>query len=96
MAMHAGDKFSRLAGLLAMITCSMAITLAAHEPPPGLDENAYLLTLTWAFFAGAAGNVATVCVSDNPHTCRAAGRKLVLAALGPLTVVVGLTAASLL
>ncbi|XP_062208336.1 uncharacterized protein LOC133909800 [Phragmites australis] len=83
----------RLGGLVGLATASMAITLAVREPPPGVHKNAYLLAITGPFFAGVAEVMAAVWVSNNP---RAAGRKLMYASVGPLAVVVGLSAASLM
>ncbi|RLM93782.1 uncharacterized protein C2845_PM08G05410 [Panicum miliaceum] len=85
------------AGLLGVVTCSMTITLAVREPPPGLDKNAYILAVAGAFFAGVAGVVAAVCLPNNPRVRRAAGRKLIMhASAEALAVAVGLSAASLL
>ncbi|CAO2198949.1 unnamed protein product [Urochloa humidicola] len=96
--MVAGSDELSLPGLLGIVTCSMAITLAVREPPPGLDKTTYLLAIAGTFFAGVAGVVAAaVCASNNnPRTRRAAGRKLVRASVGPLAVIIGLSAASLL
>ena len=76
----------------------MAIALAVRAPPPGLDKNAaYILAVAGTFFAGVAGVVAAVCVSNNPPARRrAAGRKLMHASAGALAAAVGLSAASLL
>ncbi|CAO2209022.1 unnamed protein product [Urochloa humidicola] len=95
--MDAGAQLLQ-AGLLGIVTCAMAVTLAVREPPPGLvDKNAYFLAIAGAFFAGMAGVVAAVCASNNPRARRGAGRKLMLyASVGPLAVVIGLSAASLL
>ncbi|CAO2193616.1 unnamed protein product [Urochloa humidicola] len=85
------------AGLLGIATCAMAITLAVRQPPPGLNTNAYVLALTGAFFAAVAGVFATVRASNNPRARRIAGRKLMrVSVVGPLAVVVGLSAASIL
>ncbi|CAO2204661.1 unnamed protein product [Urochloa humidicola] len=93
--MDAGAQLLQ-AGLLGIVTCAMAVTLAVREPPPGVDKNAYFLAVAGAFFAGMAGVAAAVCASNNPRSRRAAGRKLMHASFCPLAVVTGLSAASLL
>ncbi|CAO2185602.1 unnamed protein product [Urochloa humidicola] len=83
----------RQAGLLGILTCAMAVTLAMRDPPPGLDKNAYFLAIAGAFFAGVAEVITAVFISNNsPPARRGAGRKLIMYAS---VVVVGLLAASL-
>ncbi|CAL4958109.1 unnamed protein product [Urochloa decumbens] len=89
--MDAGAAELSLAGLLGIVTCAMAITLAVRDPPPGLDKNAYLFVLTGAFFAAVAGIIAVFRASNNPRA-----RRAVRASVGALAVVVGLSAATLL
>ncbi|CAO2204648.1 unnamed protein product [Urochloa humidicola] len=62
-------------GLLSLATVSMAINLAACEPPaaPGLDKNAYFLALLGIFLAGVAHVFAAVCASDDDPRSRAGG-----------------------
>ncbi|CAL4958126.1 unnamed protein product [Urochloa decumbens] len=91
--------FEASSALFGLVASSMAITLAVRQPPPGLDENAYYLTVSGGFFAGLAQAItAVVCVSNNnPRARRSAGTKLVYAAsVAPLVVVVVLSVASLL
>ncbi|CAO2185604.1 unnamed protein product [Urochloa humidicola] len=91
------DAQLRHAGLLGIVTCAMAVTLAVRDTPPGLDKNAYFLAIAGAFFAGVAGILVAVRASNkNPRARRAAGRKLMRASLCPFAVVIGLSAASFL
>ncbi|KAL6626733.1 hypothetical protein ACP70R_030459 [Stipagrostis hirtigluma subsp. patula] len=83
-------------GLVGLATASMAVTLAAREPPPGLDKTAYFLALAGAFYAGVAEVVTAVWVWNDPRGRRGAGRKMMYASAGPLAVAVGLSVASLL
>lgn len=98
----ASSKVVTALWVLGLFTASVAITLAAREPPlppvPGLRKNAYLLALSVAFFAGVAGVMAAVRIGW-PTTPvagrrRATGRKLVyfaaVVAVGGLMVVVSL------
>ncbi|CAO2185608.1 unnamed protein product [Urochloa humidicola] len=93
----AADKL-RQAGVLGIVTCAMAFSLAVRDdPPPRLDKDAYFLALSGAFFAGVAEIITAVFISNNnPPARHAAGRKLVYASVGSLAVVVGLSAASFL
>ncbi|CAO2174590.1 unnamed protein product [Urochloa humidicola] len=90
----------RQAGVLGIVTCAMAFSLAVpvRDPPPGLDKNAYFLAISGAFFAGVAEVITSVFISNNnSRGRRAAGRKLIMyASVGSLTVIIGLSAASLL
>ncbi|KAF8662893.1 hypothetical protein HU200_055475 [Digitaria exilis] len=94
-SMDAGADKLHQAGLLGIVTSSMAVTLAVRDPPAGLNTNAYYLALTGAFFGGVAGITAAACLSNNPRARTSAGRKLMWASVvGSLAVVVGLSAAA--
>ncbi|CAL4965179.1 unnamed protein product [Urochloa decumbens] len=101
--MDAGAQL-RQAGLLGIVTCATAITLAVRDLPPGLDKNAYFLAVAGAFFAGVAGILAAAARASNnprPRGRRAAGRKqlIMYASLCPplaVVIVIGLSAVSFL
>nr|TKW13410.1 hypothetical protein SEVIR_5G099350v2 [Setaria viridis] len=84
--------------VLGLLTACTAIALAVSGPPPGLDKHAYFLALSAAFFAGVAGVMSAVWVSDDPSGRRAAAssRLVVYSSVAALAVAVGLSVASLL
>uniref|UniRef100_A0A0D9Y364 Uncharacterized protein n=1 Tax=Oryza glumipatula TaxID=40148 RepID=A0A0D9Y364_9ORYZ len=75
---------------VGLATVSTAITLAAA------CTYYYRLALTGIFLAGVTLVGASVWVSDNPAARRAAGKKLLHAAVPPLLATVGLMVAALL
>ncbi|CAO2185627.1 unnamed protein product [Urochloa humidicola] len=101
-----GDDAPKLdhGGLLGLGTISMAINLAACEPPPvpGLGKDAYFLALSGIFLAGVAHVFAAVCAhDDDPHGRAGGGRgawsKLKYASVvAPFVAAAGLSVASFL
>ena len=86
--LHQPPAFGR--GLLGLAAASTAITLAASEPPPWLDRDAYFVAISGLFFAGITQVAASVSAGGGRDGL--AGRKLVMYA--SLVVAAGLALAA--
>uniref|UniRef100_J3KWD8 Uncharacterized protein n=2 Tax=Oryza brachyantha TaxID=4533 RepID=J3KWD8_ORYBR len=97
---EADSKIAAALGVVGVATISTAATLfAALQPAPG-DRAATAaynhVAVAGGFFGGVALVGASVWVADNPAARRAAGKKLLYAAVPLLLAALGLSAATLI